>query len=267
MTMTSMAAMTASIITGIWSTMPTEVMMESSENTASRTTIWMMTCQKPERVGAEEYSAMPPSRRSCSSMVPLSSKKMPPPMRMKSLQEKALPKIVTRGSVRLTIQAMAESSTRRMASARPAALLLRGQARGEDGDENEVVDAQHDLEHDQGAQSGPGRGIGDPREIPHGSFPPPCGSDADVMSGPPAPLRSAGQDGNSVRQRPSGKRRHMRKRAKKKEGPGPLLGSSERTAYSAASWMRLKPATLMSPPTALATSRTTSVMFFLSSRM
>lgn len=149
----------------------------------------------------------------------------------------------------------------------PAALLLRGQARGEDGDENEVVDAQHDLEHDQGAQSGPGRGIGDPREIPHGSFPPPCGSDADVMSGPPAPLRSAGQDGNSVRQRPSGKRRHMRKRAKKKEGPGPLLGSSERTAYSAASWMRLKPATLMSPPTALATSRTTSVMFFLSSRM
>ena len=60
----------------------------------------------------------------------------------------------------------------------PAALFLRMQARGEDGDENEVVDAQHDLEHDQGAQPGPGRGIGDPREIPHGSFPPPCGSDA-----------------------------------------------------------------------------------------
>ena len=119
MTMTSMATTTASIITGIWSTMPTEVMMESRENTASSTRIWMMTCQKPERVGAEEYSAMPPSRRSCSSMVPLSSKKMPPPMRMKSRHEKALPKIVTRGSVRLTIQAMAESSTRRMTSARP----------------------------------------------------------------------------------------------------------------------------------------------------
>ena len=69
----------------------------------------------------------------------------------------------------------------------PAALFLRMQARGEDGDENEVVDAQHDLEHDQGAQPGPGRGIGDPREIPHGSFPPPCGSDAEVMPGPPAP--------------------------------------------------------------------------------
>ena len=149
----------------------------------------------------------------------------------------------------------------------PAALFLRMQARGEDGDENEVVDAQHDLEHDQGAQPGPGRGIGDPREIPHGSFPPPCGSDAEVMPGPPAPhgvpdWMEAAYAG--VRQESVGM---AGKRAKKKEGPEPLLGSLWRTAYSAASWMRLKPATLMSPPAALATSRTTSVMLFLSSRM
>ena len=45
--MTSMAATTASIITETWSTIPTEVMMESREKTASRTMICAITRQKP----------------------------------------------------------------------------------------------------------------------------------------------------------------------------------------------------------------------------
>ena len=45
--MTSMAATTASIITETWSTMPTEVMMESREKTASRTMICAITRQNP----------------------------------------------------------------------------------------------------------------------------------------------------------------------------------------------------------------------------
>ena len=263
MTMTSMATMTASIITGIWSTMPTEVMMESRENTASSTRIWMMTCQKPERVGAEEYSAMPLVQLHG----PLEQQKdaaahedeISPREGFAEDRDQGLGQTDDPGDGGKQHQARDERQTK-TGEEGPAALFLRMQARGEDGDENEVVDAQHDLEHDQGAQPGPGRGIGDPREIPHGSFPPPCGSDAEVMPGPPAPhgvpdWMEAAYAG--VRQESVGM---AGKRAKKKEGPEPLLGSLWRTAYSAASWMRLKPATL-------ATSRTTSVMLFLSSRM
>ena len=44
-TMMAMADTTASIMMGTCSTMPTDVMMESSEKTASSTTICTITCQ------------------------------------------------------------------------------------------------------------------------------------------------------------------------------------------------------------------------------
>ena len=44
--------------------------------------------------------------------------------------------------------------------------LLR-QPLGQNGNKDKVVDAQHHLKQYQGAQTGPGRGIGDPCHIPH----------------------------------------------------------------------------------------------------
>lgn len=116
--MTAMAATTASIMTETCSTMPTEVMIESREKTASSTMIWIMTCQKPAGRGAAACSAICPSRRSCSSRVPLKSRNTPPAIRIRSRAEKARPPRLSRGSVRPMIQAMAERQTRRMSSAR-----------------------------------------------------------------------------------------------------------------------------------------------------
>ena len=39
--------------------------------------------------------------------------------------------------------------------------LLRVAARHQDGDEDDVVDAEHDLEHRQGGERGPGIGVGE----------------------------------------------------------------------------------------------------------
>ena len=119
MSMKATAAMTARNMMGRCCTMPTEVMMESTEKMASRMTIWAMTCQKAALLALPWGSSTCPSSRSCISMVPLSSRKTPPAMRMTSLQEKPCPQSVTKGSVSVTIHAMAESRQRRIARARP----------------------------------------------------------------------------------------------------------------------------------------------------
>ena len=60
-----------------------------------------------------------------------------------------------------------------MASDRPmsagALTPLRGQAAHQDRDEDDVVDAEHDLQHGEGQQGDPGLGIGDPFKT-HGDF-------------------------------------------------------------------------------------------------
>jgi hypothetical protein len=60
--MTATETITAAIITPSWSTMPTAVITESSENTASRTTIWATTAK--EAVTLALACPESPSRRS-----------------------------------------------------------------------------------------------------------------------------------------------------------------------------------------------------------
>ncbi len=51
-----------------------------------------------------------------------------------------------------------------------AARLLRLEPRGQDRDENEIVDAEHDLERGQGDERGPGMRIGQERESVHMAY-------------------------------------------------------------------------------------------------
>ncbi|EMH76793.1 hypothetical protein EHI8A_243340 [Entamoeba histolytica HM-1:IMSS-B] len=55
-----------------------------------------------------------------------------------------------------------QAQDQRQADADAAALLLlvRGQLVGQDGDEDEVVDAQHHFHHDQGGESSPDGRVG-----------------------------------------------------------------------------------------------------------
>ena len=119
MSMNPTAAITARNMMGRCFTMPTDVMTESMEKMASRITIWAITCQNAALVVFFCVSMGEPSRRSCISIVPLKRRNVPPPIRMKSRQEKPWPKRCTTGCVRLTTQAMTESRTRRVSRARP----------------------------------------------------------------------------------------------------------------------------------------------------
>ena len=120
MSMKPTAQMTAMYMMLKCCTMPTEVMTESREKMASRMTIWVMTCQKAAWCSAFFVgSKIWPSSLSCISMVPFRSRKMPPTIRMMSRQEKLWPKKAKRGSVRVTTQATAARSPRRVRRARP----------------------------------------------------------------------------------------------------------------------------------------------------
>ncbi|CPJ10356.1 Uncharacterised protein [Bordetella pertussis] len=61
-------------------------------------------------------------------------------------------------------QAQPHQQGQRQAYHARAVALVRGQLVGQDGDEHQVVDAQHDLQHDQGRQPQPGGGVGHPFE-------------------------------------------------------------------------------------------------------
>ena len=88
--------------------MPTAVMMESSEKTASRSRIWAMTTQKPALPLPCFSECGNASRRSCSSVVALKSRKRPPPRRIRSLNENGCPQTEKTGSVRATSHDMME---------------------------------------------------------------------------------------------------------------------------------------------------------------
>ena len=95
---------------------------------------------------------------------------------MMSRPEISEPSTVNSGAVSVTIQEMPASSPKRMMSAseRPitrAVALVRRQLVGEDRDEDQVVDAEHDLEHDEGAETEPRGGVIDPGEVFHADQP------------------------------------------------------------------------------------------------
>ncbi len=84
--MSSTETMTAAIMTGMSSTMPTAVMIESSENTRSMMAIWTST---PAKLLAMRRSApcSSPSMRPWISPVAFQMRKTPPASRMRSRPE------------------------------------------------------------------------------------------------------------------------------------------------------------------------------------
>ena len=79
-------ATTAAIITPTWLTMPTAVMIESSENTRSMTMIWAIT---PAKLDATLADSLPssPSSNWCTSPVLFQIRNRPPAIRIRSRPE------------------------------------------------------------------------------------------------------------------------------------------------------------------------------------
>ncbi len=112
--------------------MPTAVITESSENTASSTTICATTGQNlaPRFCGFSSSSL--PSNRSFNSMVALNSKKIPPISMIRSRALKGCPIRVNRGVIREESQEIEASSSNRItnASNRPVTRALSRRAGG-----------------------------------------------------------------------------------------------------------------------------------------
>ena len=124
--MIPMAMVTAIIMIDKCCTIPTAVITLSSENTASSTTIWVITTQNAACTTGPSLGAWRPSNRSCSSMVPLNNRNIPPNIRIRSRPEKACPIMSNKGSVSVTIHAMDASKAKRIskASVRPTLRAL-----------------------------------------------------------------------------------------------------------------------------------------------
>ena len=122
----AMAIQTAIIITGICSTIPTAVITESKENTASSTTIWATTVQKCEVFFGFPSSWAEPSRRSLSSIVALKSKNSPPINIINWRALNVIPNFENSGVLRVTNQpAIINNKTRVInANARPVIRAL-----------------------------------------------------------------------------------------------------------------------------------------------
>ena len=136
--------------------MPTAVITESSEKTMSSSMIWTITL--PNDAAALPRGRRAAALRACreSRYVLFASRNRPPPIRIRSRARDVVADIdVNERRVSLTIQASENSSTMRMSIARqqadpPRPLLLRGrQLARQNRDEDDVVDAEHDLEERQ----------------------------------------------------------------------------------------------------------------------
>ena len=166
------AITTAITITVNSSTMPTAVMTESSENTASSTTIWTITCQNAAGARARPLRAARPFQALVQLRRALVRRNRPPAIRIRSrpdLQTRDAEQ--RRGERRDPGDAGEQPETheqgeREAHEAGPVA-PLRGQLVGEDRDEDQVVDAEHDLQHDEGAEPEPGGRVADPAEQVH----------------------------------------------------------------------------------------------------
>ena len=101
----------------------------------------------------------PPSRARAVPWCPLNSRNRPPSIRIRSRPEISAPSTVNRGWVSVTTQAMlakqaqAHDHGQRQADHARAVALMRRQLVGQDGDEHQVVDAQHDFKNDQRRQA------------------------------------------------------------------------------------------------------------------
>ncbi len=82
--------------------MPTAVMTESSENTASNSTICVTTTEKLAQTRGPLWVWLTPSRRSCSSVVALNSRNRPPTSKMSERPEKSSVPIENSGVVSVT---------------------------------------------------------------------------------------------------------------------------------------------------------------------
>ena len=145
--------MTAAIITAISSTMPTAVMIESSENTMSMIMICTITAAKPALTADAAWPSTPSSDWWISPVL-FQRRNRPPPIRTRSRPEISWPTMSMRnsGAVMPMIQESMNSRPTRMNIARNRpimprlALLLRRQLVDQDRDEDDVVDAEHQLE-------------------------------------------------------------------------------------------------------------------------
>ena len=162
---------------GTCSVIPTAVMMLSSENTRSSSRIWTMaepkrrgrvrvrTCRRSEwdpRCGGSPWWLS----RSGTGLRAI---------RIMSRQENGWSTAVKTGSVSRTMMATVPSRPSRRKSARPMPIRRAfarwcGKLVGQDGNEDQVVDPEHDLHDDERNKRDPGSGIGgESKEIGHGS--------------------------------------------------------------------------------------------------
>lgn len=103
--------------------MPTAVMTESSENTASRTTTCAITFQNLPCPAPWLSSWGWPSSRSCSSEVALNSRKKPPSSRMIDRPDSATGPSVSSGLVSVMSHDIIDSSTMRITRASPRPIM------------------------------------------------------------------------------------------------------------------------------------------------
>ena len=152
----------AAIITSIWRAMPTAVITESSENTISITAIWAMTTPKPPQIFAG--SALVPAFQ----VVVDFHRGLADQEQATTDQHDVAPgnRLAPDGEQRLVEtgqpgddEQQREARDQRRAEAEPAccrALTLREPV-CENGNEDKVVDAEHDLKRGQRGQADPER--------------------------------------------------------------------------------------------------------------
>ena len=136
--------------------MPMAVMTESSENTMSSSMTCAMTARERRRHARRAVRRPRPRAARESRSVAFASRNRPPPIRIRSRPEiVAGPTTVNSGSVSRTIQTIENSSSdahehgRDQADPARALLLFLGQLAGQDRNEDDVVDAEDDLENGQ----------------------------------------------------------------------------------------------------------------------
>ena len=152
---TSMDSTIATIMIETSLAIPTAVITESSEKTMSSSKIWTSTSMNAPRAAPAAVSSWPASSLSWISQVALAIRKRPPPSRIRSRPETPRPSTEKSGAVSPMIQVIASSRPMRMPSAsespsrRAQRLLVRRQPADQDGEEDDVVDAEDDLHRRQ----------------------------------------------------------------------------------------------------------------------
>ena len=151
---------------GKYSVMPTAVMMLSIEKTMSIMMIWMRPEMRPSGAGGlSSPASLFGSTRWWISVVAFQTRNNPPASNKRSRTEKPRPNTVASGARQMhhpggrSEQREAEYEGQGQAeNARQAATAFFDPV-GEDGDEHQIVEAEHDLHGDQGRERRPRVGI------------------------------------------------------------------------------------------------------------